>query len=268
MGDQSYNILLDGLAVGGSFGTASDDPFGLNTLSFTGLTAGSLHNLTFQGLATTDDSAFIDNVQLSDIAPPPAPKAPSITVLGDDAALDANQFMIEDFDHPIANGFAFTQVSNAYVRSGALGLDPGRSAPPPGDLSNYETIETGGHATLTSIKALQSISFYMGSPDGYNSLKFSGDDGFQWTLTGSQIWKGVTPPNGDQSWGRRVSYDFGGYHVNKVEFFSAGNSFEFDSIAGQLRTGVPEPATWTMMILGFGAMGALLRRRRQVFAQA
>jgi hypothetical protein len=31
-------------------------------------------------------------------------------------------------------------------------------------------------------------------------------------------------------------------------------------------TGVPEPATWAMMIMGFGGVGALLRRRRTVFA--
>jgi PEP-CTERM motif len=30
--------------------------------------------------------------------------------------------------------------------------------------------------------------------------------------------------------------------------------------------GVPEPATWAMMLVGFGGMGALLRRRRQVMA--
>ncbi len=32
--------------------------------------------------------------------------------------------------------------------------------------------------------------------------------------------------------------------------------------------GVPEPATWTMMILGFGGVGAVLRRRRQSAALA
>jgi len=32
--------------------------------------------------------------------------------------------------------------------------------------------------------------------------------------------------------------------------------------------GVPEPATWTMMILGFGGIGAVLRRRRQAAAPA
>ncbi|MFL5296492.1 MAG: PEPxxWA-CTERM sorting domain-containing protein [Phenylobacterium sp.] len=32
--------------------------------------------------------------------------------------------------------------------------------------------------------------------------------------------------------------------------------------ATKLSTGVPEPATWAMMLTGFGGMGALLRRRR------
>ena len=31
---------------------------------------------------------------------------------------------------------------------------------------------------------------------------------------------------------------------------------------------VPEPATWTMMIVGFGGIGALLRRRRRRLATA
>ncbi|WP_337187410.1 collagen-binding domain-containing protein [Phenylobacterium sp.] len=33
-----------------------------------------------------------------------------------------------------------------------------------------------------------------------------------------------------------------------------------------LTTAVPEPATWAMMIMGFGAVGALVRRRRAAFA--
>ena len=34
----------------------------------------------------------------------------------------------------------------------------------------------------------------------------------------------------------------------------------FDNIS--VSTAVPEPATWAMMIMGFGVAGALLRRRR------
>lgn len=50
--------------------------------------------------------------------------------------------------------------------------------------------------------------------------------------------------------------------MNKVDFSSTGNSFEFDSLAG----GVPEPTTWALMIVGFGGAGALLRRRRRAGA--
>jgi hypothetical protein len=32
--------------------------------------------------------------------------------------------------------------------------------------------------------------------------------------------------------------------------------------------GVPEPATWTMLIMGFGALGAMARRRRAVLVKA
>jgi hypothetical protein len=33
-----------------------------------------------------------------------------------------------------------------------------------------------------------------------------------------------------------------------------------------IQTAVPEPATWLVMILGFGAVGAMLRRRRALTA--
>ena len=40
------------------------------------------------------------------------------------------------------------------------------------------------------------------------------------------------------------------------------------SASGQVVGGVPEPATWAMMLLGFGSLGAVLRRRRQGLALA
>jgi hypothetical protein len=257
-GDQSYSVLLDGAAVGSPFTTTSGSAFGFNTLALTGLTMGATYTLAFQGLVAADQTAFIDAVTLSDspLMAPPAP--PTKTIYDGILPLPGGQSIIDDFDNPIAPGFTF---SGGYVRSGALGLDPGVSAPPPNDLTNYLTVLGGQSATLTSIRPLKTFSFYMGSPDSYNSVRFIGKD-YDFTLNGQDIWLPAGGGGtGDQSWGRRISYDFGGYGVNKVVFSSSGNSFEFDSLAGSV-AGVPEPATWAMMILGFFGLGSMVRRRR------
>jgi PEP-CTERM motif len=49
--------------------------------------------------------------------------------------------------------------------------------------------------------------------------------------------------------------------------FSAGGSASFAADSVNL-PGVPEPATWSLMILGFGGAGALLRNRRRTVAVA
>jgi len=46
----------------------------------------------------------------------------------------------------------------------------------------------------------------------------------------------------------------------KMNTFSAGLS------VNAMRAAIPEPATWAMMILGFGAVGAVIRRRRAALA--
>jgi PEP-CTERM motif-containing protein len=177
--------------------------------------------------------------------------------------------MVVDFDNPTAAGFTFTQGVNSFVRSGALGLQDGVSAPPPGDVTNYETVTSGGYATLTSDAPMSSFSFYLGSPDAFNSIEFIGSS-FDVTLTGADLFSPSTAFGGDQSVGRRISYDFGGAGVNQIIFGSTGNSFEFDSIAAGVAGAVPEPATWAMMLMGFLALGAALRSqgRRQVLKTA
>jgi choice-of-anchor A domain-containing protein len=44
------------------------------------------------------------------------------------------------------------------------------------------------------------------------------------------------------------------------------NNFAAGAVVNDMRAAVPEPATWATMILGFGAIGAVLRRRRAVAA--
>ena len=172
-GDQSYNITLDGSAVGGAFSTVSNSNFSFNSLALTGLTVGTTYTLGFQGGIAADETAFIDNVVLQDAAFPTPPAAPTITQLSNlshtDPGVPGDEQTVVDFDHPNAPGYGF---SGGFVRSGALGLWPSVSAPPPGDLSNYETVVRGDTATLTSPVLLKDFSFFMGSPDSYNSVEF------------------------------------------------------------------------------------------------
>jgi hypothetical protein len=43
--------------------------------------------------------------------------------------------------------------------------------------------------------------------------------------------------------------------------------FPGGEIRGQLTAAVPEPSTWAMMLLGFGTIGAMMRRSRRVKAR-
>jgi hypothetical protein len=185
--------------------------------------------------------------------------------------------LITDFDSAnsvlqIASGYSFDQGPGglAFTRDGGLGLDSGVSAPPPADNlvpgANYETVlGNGGSATLTSDTGLYNFQFYMGSPDEFNRVTFNFADGATpLVLQGNAIWGGTPDGNGDQSQGFTVSYHFTD-KVSSINFTSGDqNAFEFDKLAG----GVPEPASWALMILGFGGAGAALRgqRRRQVGA--
>jgi hypothetical protein len=61
------------------------------------------------------------------------------------------------------------------------------------------------------------------------------------------------------------------FAADVTDNFSNGNTFtiaarDITCITCSTSTGVPEPATWAMMILGFFGAGAVVRRRRTTFA--
>lgn len=59
----------------------------------------------------------------------------------------------------------------------------------------------------------------------------------------------------------RVTYDVGtGPKILSVIFAKNGNNAQF--VIDEIAVAAPEPATWLMMILGFGLVGSQLRRRR------
>ena len=72
---------------------------------------------------------------------------------------------------------------------------------------------------------------------------------------------------GNYTEGNRLLPSLGIYkYYDFVETAPAGGqNFLITSVSG---TTVPEPEAWTLMIAGFGGMGAMLRRRRALAAVA
>jgi hypothetical protein len=114
------------------------------------------------------------------------------------------------------------------------------------------------------------FSFYWGSIDTYNLLQINtslGQTNFAFT--------GANPPppaNGaqqDAANNRRVFFSLApGETIQSLNFVSNGIAFEVDDL---VFTGnaVPEPATWAMLISGFGLVGGAMRSsRRQTRALA
>lgn len=185
-----------------------------------------------------------------------------------------SQTLITGFNAPTP-GVALS--GNYSIQTGLLS---GLAAAPAGDASAYFSVPdaNGGASFGTAIidfsgylgsQSLSSLSFYWGSIDTYNSLRFldaAGNalniTGYGSFLTGSDI---AAPANGDQSianTNRRVFFDLSGTPTfAKLELTSNGRAFEIDDIAGTTATTVPEPSTYALMAAGLAAV-AVVRRRR------
>lgn len=163
------------------------------------------------------------------------------------------------------NGVAGTILAPGAMIHGTTN-DGSGALPAFGDGTNYLSVLGGGSYTL-ALSATSVVSFVLGSLDTYNSVLLSFVGGTTQLLTGAQI-KGFLNPtpltnSGDQlipATNGRVTYtvNSGDPLINGITFASEANSFEIDDFA----TAVPEPATWAMLLLGFGAIGYSMRRRR------
>jgi opacity protein-like surface antigen len=183
------------------------------------------------------------------------------------------QVMLDDFD--AINDARTLYVGNIIDYPGEFEDPVATSAPPPlpgsgvtvggvtGDVdpTNYASVQGGSSANYVMLggNTLRGFSFYMGSPDTFNKITFHVLGGPDESFSGEDIWGGTPSGDGNRSNGFRVYYAFGGAKVTGITFESSQNAFEYDGLAGL----VPEPATWTMMIMGFGAAGAMLRSRRR-----
>jgi hypothetical protein len=171
-----------------------------------------------------------------------------------------NERMVVDFDAPNARGFVWTDAPS--VR---LGSQSGVAAAPAGVNSRFGFVSTArgavSEATLLT-PALRSISFYWGSIDPHNQVEVLNTAGQTMvTLNGSNF----SPANGNwhaELTNRRVGFlALPGHEIGGLRLRAGGIAFEFDSIAANA---VPEPASWAMLITGFGLVGLLARRRQQL----
>lgn len=172
--------------------------------------------------------------------------------------------LLVSFDAPHAAGVSELNFGKVITAAGSIG---GVRAAPAGTGNGiYRSIGGGGRSRFdftgwTGGRGLASLSLYWGSVDSYNHVDFLDPAG---NTIASVSGNKLPLANGNQVaalTNRRVFFTFRpDEKVTGVQLRSDGAAFEFDSIAG---TGVvPEPASWALLITGFGFIGAALRQRR------
>jgi hypothetical protein len=166
--------------------------------------------------------------------------------------------VVDTFDN--ADGLTGSNFQIKTPPSDGNGAPPANSNPAG---TPYLSVLGDGSATYTFASGVESFQFDWGSVDSYNTLTINS--------TGADpiVVPGLSFPNAAN--GNQVDPGTNGLfrvtgtegeRFTSVTFASSQNSFEVDNLAVG---GVPEPASWALMILGFGGAGAALRgqRRRQ-----
>jgi hypothetical protein len=195
-----------------------------------------------------------------------------------DPGLGLGEVLVTGFDGHDTLSYDPAQSSGFGLYTGSYS---GVAAAPAGDISQYMAISTGGSVLfdLRSLGSIHSASVYLGSIDTYNFIDVIGRDGAGnldfsrslLTISGSDM----PPSNGDwydAQTNRRLTLNFDASdNVGALVFRSNGVAFEFDSLGvasgrdvpGDHSTAaVPEPASWAMMVGGFGLVGGAMRSRR------
>lgn len=156
-------------------------------------------------------------------------------------------------------------VTGGLIKTGSSS----NGAQPPASTGRYYTVgpSTGtvGTVDISSFTApIGQISLIWGSVDTYNTLEFLDSVGnvlAQFTgsnIIGSNFGNQVLPGSNPIVYFSVDGSD--SFNLAGLRLTSTSEAFEIDNIA--LQAAVPEPATWALMLLGFGFVGASLRSRK------
>ncbi|MDP1028166.1 PEPxxWA-CTERM sorting domain-containing protein [Sphingomonas sp. KR1UV-12] len=190
----------------------------------------------------------------------PATAATLLLQNGSTATFAAPAGTVIDFSSALPASFT-ASYSNAAIVTGDL--VNAAAQPAFSDGSAYLAVGQAGSATLASTGlGYQSVSFFIGSIDSFNSVQVLSTTG---QLIASYAGTAFTAtPNGNQelsTTNRRITItrDATDALIGGIRFLSDGNALEVDNVV----FAVPEPSTWALMLLGFGMVGTATRYRRR-----
>ena len=172
------------------------------------------------------------------------------------ASPDGGYTVINAFDD--ATGITGVNFQIKTPPSDSSGATPANSIPAG---TSYLSVLGGGLANISLGGVFSAFQFDWGSIDSYNTLTIHSSVGDVVVIPGGNF---PNAANGNQfapgTNGLFTVVATAGETFTGITLASSGNSFEIDNLA--VIAGVPEPASWALMIMGFGSAGALLRRRR------
>jgi hypothetical protein len=192
-----------------------------------------------------------------------------VTTLGSPASFAApvvpSSYTV-NFNSPVVAPFALATTAGSGIVTGSVGSQ--YAQPAFSDGSSYLAVLGGGSgtlaATVASGLAFDSVSFYLGSIDFYNTINILSTTGATIaSYTGTQL-TAPLPADGSQplpQTNRRITFSrsAGDAQIGGVQFLSSQNAAEVDNVV----FAVPEPSTWMFMLAGFGVVGFAMRSRRR-----
>jgi hypothetical protein len=169
---------------------------------------------------------------------------------------DAGFTVINTFDN--ATGITGSNFQIKVPPSDSNGATPANSVPAG---TSYLSVLGGGTANVSLGGAYSAFQFDWGSIDTYNTLTIHGSGADVVVVPGGNF---PNAANGNQflpgTNGLFTVRGNAGETFTSITLQSSQNSFEIDNLAVGA---VPEPASWALMIVGFGLAGGMVRAKRR-----